>query len=957
MEALFLKLLNMSITASWLVLAVILLRFLLKKAPRALTVALWAMVAIRLMFPFTIESIFSLIPSAETIPQNIVYSSEPTINTGIDIFNSTVNPIISESLAPNPGDSVNPLQVITAVAAVVWLIGIGVMLMYSLISYLYLRKKTRISMIFKDNIYLCDNIDTPFILGIFRPRIYLPSGMEADNMDYVIRHEEAHLKRKDHFWKPLGFALLSVYWFNPVLWIAYILLCRDIELACDEKVIKEFDGFDKKGYSEALVSCSVHRRTVMACPLAFGEVGVKSRIKSVLNYKKPAFWIIAIALLACIALAVCFLTDPYRNNGIDKITHEKGYTIIEQSEYELTLTIPKSVISDKAYTEEGLHFEKDQVIAYQTDTTKIYLESIYPVYGSTDTVWLNFDMSYDNLDKSDKVLTADKIGFKSLSFSNSVYLSDNILRDEVTEYEKAVRKGSSGPSNRFGLYATTEIVKNAVGSININVVCNQIVYEKNSLFLKNDKISESLSEFLDVAIYNHFANDKTVDNYPVMDYEIIGTKKDGNVTTVYMWVLYEEYSYDNELVLETGAHILTAITVKKVNDYYELVEYWEPRDGSYYDDDIKAKIPLHLQFKASDSQRYVKKQEEICKQKALDYFSTNIEEQNKLSETYLREKYPDYFDITDIKGIEMYVWVTDDGTLGYGILPGTNRNKTFDEIKSMKPANSEEIKAIISAYGISIEEFTAVAITITDTDYKFGFANKFDYLREYVPEYFGLSTDKGLEVYVWQLEENSYLCGLLPGQNLHYSDNRLWNLKPTTIEEMKYILGTYDINPNLISILPISVPHSSYHYEINAEYCKKIEEMFFDEWCLYMGVNFKNDNEFEIEFKHTATHKSTEGILATGPDYDIRAIYNGETISFGDYMRKVLNKEYEDKTLSWDAVLYTIPTNGTLSVDGNLGTFCTDFPKGEYVLCKPVYLEHENGDRVMKMYTCRFTVS
>ncbi|MBQ4116393.1 MAG: hypothetical protein IJD37_03345, partial [Clostridia bacterium] len=483
MEAIFLRLLNMSITASWLVLAVIMLRFLLKKAPKFLTVALWAMVAVRLIFPFSIESIFSLIPSAEPIPQNIVYSSKPAINTGIDAFNSTVNPIIFESLAPNPGDSANPLQIITAVAAVVWLIGIGVMLIYSLISYLYLRKKTRISLLYKDDIYFCDNIDTPFILGIFRPRIYLPSGMEADNTDYVIRHEKAHLKRKDHFWKPLGFALLSVYWFNPILWIAYILLCRDIELACDEKVIKDFDTHSKKGYSEALITCSVHRRTVMACPLAFGEVGVKSRIKSVLNYKKPTFWIIATALVACIALAVCFLTDPYKNDGINKITHQKGYTIIEQSEYELTLNIPKSVITDKAYTEDGLHFEKDQVIAYQTDTTKIYLESIYPVYGSTDTVWLNFDMSYDNLDKSNKVLTVDKIGTESLSFTNTSYLPDNILRDDVTEYEKAVRHGSSGPSNRFGLYATTEILKKAVGSIKIKFVCNQIEYEKNSSFL------------------------------------------------------------------------------------------------------------------------------------------------------------------------------------------------------------------------------------------------------------------------------------------------------------------------------------------------------------------------------------------------------------------------------------------------------------------------------------------
>ena len=331
MEAVFLKLLNMSITAGWLVLAVVAFRFVFKKAPKALHVMLWALVCVRLICPFSFESVLSLVPSAETVPQDIMYSDAPAIHTGIPMMNSTINPIISESLAPNVGDSVNPMQVIVAVASYVWILGMIAMVLYTFFSYHSVHKKVREAVPIREKVWMCDHVDTPFILGVFRPQIYLPSNMSEEDVTYVLAHENAHLKRHDHWWKPLGFALLTVYWFNPLLWLAYVLLCRDIELACDEKVIKELGVENKKPYSEALINCSIPRKMITACPLAFGEVGVKARVKTVLNYKKPAFWIILLAVVACVIVAVCFLTNP-KDDG------DKPY-VLKSGEYAATSSV------------------------------------------------------------------------------------------------------------------------------------------------------------------------------------------------------------------------------------------------------------------------------------------------------------------------------------------------------------------------------------------------------------------------------------------------------------------------------------------------------------------------------------------------------------------------------------------------------------------------------------------
>ena len=311
MSGIFLKLLNLSISASWLVLVVLALRLVLKRAPKWVNVLLWGMVALRLMLPFSIESALSLIPSAETLsPEVVRFDPAPTITSGVTIIDNAVNPSLSESFAAAPLASVNPLYVWTYLAGWVWLIGLAAMLLYALVSYLRLRRRVSASIPLRENIYVCDEVPSPFILGIVHPRIYLPSALDEAQRGSVLSHERAHLARRDHWWKPLGFALLAVYWFNPLLWLAYTLLCRDIELACDERVLRGMDAGQVKDYSSALLACSVPRRMLAACPLAFGEVGVGERVKNALRYKKPAFWVVAASVAVCVVVAVCFLTNP-----------------------------------------------------------------------------------------------------------------------------------------------------------------------------------------------------------------------------------------------------------------------------------------------------------------------------------------------------------------------------------------------------------------------------------------------------------------------------------------------------------------------------------------------------------------------------------------------------------------------------------------------------------------------
>ena len=393
MEQIFLKILNMSITASYLVLAIVLLRILLKKAPKWLRCSLWVLVGIRLMLPFSFESVLSLIPSAHTVPEDILYAQVPAIQSGIPAVNSSLNPIIFESMAPTLGNSVNPMQIAAYIASFVWIVGMGIMLLYAAISYRRVRSRVQNTKFLRENIVICPQVDTPFILGIFRPTIFLPEGLAEMDTEYVIAHEKAHLRRKDHWWKPLGFLLLSIHWFNPVLWIAYILLCRDIELACDEKVIRELGVENKKPYAEALINCSAPRKLISACPLAFGESGIKGRIQSVLHYKKPTLWILIAALILSIATAVCFMLNPPEERLIRQkqtmyltvTTSLPGFSAIEEDHFYaydtagILYKVGKTAPKDREYYDYSEKLsEGDRIVVFAEKQIRIRDHSGYP---------------------------------------------------------------------------------------------------------------------------------------------------------------------------------------------------------------------------------------------------------------------------------------------------------------------------------------------------------------------------------------------------------------------------------------------------------------------------------------------------------------------------------------------------------------------------------------------------
>ena len=315
MDDVFLKLVNLSISASWLILAVLVLRFVLKKAPKWVMPLLWGVVALRLVCLFSIESALSLIPSAETIPREIVTETREPVLYEQATLDIVTNPTLPSAAEVPVGVSRQQAQVDFNIYSVLWLAGMAALLVHALVSAGKLKRKLATAILLRDNIYESEFVDSPFVFGVVKPNIYLPMHMDEGTAAYVIAHEHAHLARRDHWWKVLGYLVLALHWFNPLVWVAYILFCRDIELACDEKVVKGLDGAARADYSQALLSCAAPKRAVAACPLAFGEGNIKTHVKSALHYKKPAFWVAAAAVLAVVIVAVCFLTNPKSERG------------------------------------------------------------------------------------------------------------------------------------------------------------------------------------------------------------------------------------------------------------------------------------------------------------------------------------------------------------------------------------------------------------------------------------------------------------------------------------------------------------------------------------------------------------------------------------------------------------------------------------------------------------------
>ena len=494
MNELFLKIINMSISASWLILAVLILRLVLKKAPKWVNVLLWGIVAVRLICPLSFESALSLIPSSETIPLDIEMAAKPTIDSGVPAINSVVNPVLSSFAPPQHVlTSANPLQIWIPILNIIWLIGVGALLLYTAVSYWRLCRKVDTAVRYKGNIFQSENVSSPFVLGIIKPRIYLPFNMNGQDLEHVVAHEQAHIRRKDHWWKPLGFLLLTIHWFNPLMWLAYVLLCRDIEFACDEKVIKELGNEQRADYTQALVVCSVNRRMIAACPLAFGEVGVKDRVKSVMNYKKPAFWVIIISVIVCVGIAVCFLTNP------------------KQDSYTLRIVVPAGSQEEFVYTDEEVSTIRNSIKIWSGDglgDTEVILS---PVNKTTETgytaTYLTHGMSVEFGAEND---TWFKIGVNMQNPTNE----DIIVYVEVENVEVRIVDEINSVIEWFDYLETPDEMK-WDGSLEISLTeFPDVTFRWTYGEMLAVKGSKSTSLYTGMPIWNAYFCDLTGDGLP-----------------------------------------------------------------------------------------------------------------------------------------------------------------------------------------------------------------------------------------------------------------------------------------------------------------------------------------------------------------------------------------------------------------------------------------------------------
>lgn len=316
MTELFLRVVNLSIAASWLVLAVLLLRLILRRSPKWISMLLWGLVGVRLVCPFSLESVWSLIPSAQTISPTILTDSTPTVHTGFPTLNQSINPVLSQAVSSAPDAAPNLLEIWLPVLAVLWVMGVAVGLGYAVLGYVRLRRDLETAVWLEDNLYQSGAVRSPFVLGLRHPRIYLPFSLDGDTLAHVVAHERTHLARRDHWWKALGFVLLCVHWFNPLMWVAYGMFCRDVELACDEAVVKNLEPKQRADYSQALLLCSVGHTAWTASPLCFGEVSVKQRVKAVLRYRRPTLVAVSASVLVCVLVGVAFLTNPLASRSL-----------------------------------------------------------------------------------------------------------------------------------------------------------------------------------------------------------------------------------------------------------------------------------------------------------------------------------------------------------------------------------------------------------------------------------------------------------------------------------------------------------------------------------------------------------------------------------------------------------------------------------------------------------------
>lgn len=454
MDSIFLKLLNTGIAAGWLILAVMFVRLVFRKIPRWVDCLLWGAVAVRLVCPFFGESPFSLLPSAELIKSHAIVDGElqnhiPSIDSRLPIVENTLNPILAKTFAYDVSDSAAPLQVAVFLAGRIWILGMVLLMLGAAVSMIRLRGMVREAVCLRERIYICDAVRSPFILGVVSPRVYLPSGMGEKDRDYILAHESAHLRRKDHWWKLAGYLLLCVYWFHPLCWAAYALFCRDIELACDEKAAKAMTLEERKEYSKVLLSCTGLRRLVMVCPLAFGEVGIRERVKAVLHYKKPTLWVTALAVVLCGVLAVCFLTNPTERHTVS-ITVPAGST--EVFCYSREEICPKGD-TVTVYAGEGLGDTEVILLPTETREENAYDKPMYLTRGMPAVLkaergaWFRIGVNVQNPTEKDREISVE---VKNAKVRITDSLDDRMNGAEPDDPERKTESGDPERKKEWG---------------------------------------------------------------------------------------------------------------------------------------------------------------------------------------------------------------------------------------------------------------------------------------------------------------------------------------------------------------------------------------------------------------------------------------------------------------------------------------------------------------------------
>ncbi len=844
MADIFLKIVNMSISACWIVLAIILLRIVLKKAPKWINCVLWGLAGLRLVLPFSFESVFSLIPSAETITKT-PDSPRPQINSGVTVIDNQINDYLQGNYFEGVTRPVGNFVDISTIFAIIWIVGIAALLIYTLISFLRLKSKIGTAVLLRDNIYQSETVVSPFVLGIIKPKIYLPFNMNGQDMDHVIAHEQAHIRRKDYLWKPLGFLILTLHWFNPMVWLGYILLCRDIELACDEKVVKELNNEQRADYSEALLACSVNRRMIAACPLAFGEVGVKDRIKSVLNYKKPAFWIIVVAIIVSITVAVCFLTNPL-NSSIYNSRYETGkclYSYVvsadkETKSNELVFDITSDgkvykTFGDGTTEELGVLKESDYTVgdletAMKNQDEKLSIGNIRNAYEISDYIFLqksNGTVYLVSFFSDGRIMSVFKLNRTNKSdIPNGSYkLSKEIYFNGAYSYVPDLKNDRIEIKTNGGMHIyhfTGEVLSTGARyeEVKLNKSNLSNLFDNMEEIWSADINLEDLLKKSKKAWCHNTPDD--IGGYPYMlllqkdgtlcmifaDFEngeptiiryIYKLEYEGNIENSYNSTVggSEKLTWSYNPSLSHTSHYTRAFAFDCEYTHVDATctggEFWNlEAEGQPRDTDMRFEKGKTVYWTPSEGDGKSADKSEVT----LTVYNgeSKLQQHTVIFECVYRNYYSaDEYEFYLKDTTEFVLVYSDDGYL------------TFIERSS------------ISNVGGADEPSNVIVNTTING------------LKVKYPQFFNVSTDGGLTVYIWQMSANNYSCYLANTSMEAISDNSFAYDVGASIAEMRAILTTYDIEQKDITVQPVINPLSSYVYRIDNAYRARVKEMFW----------------------------------------------------------------------------------------------------------------------------------